>query len=223
MTRPKLSFVPDGPLLNNVLEERRVITELLEEADQKCREAAELRACAIEFESDAATLREDVARRQARMVSLKIRQEPVIVKKDQGSRAGRKGKKKHVMKTAAGQKKITGARPERMNARKKRHEHDVDPNNDPISGAPIAPSTEKTAVWLPTRSYGTRRDSGAAYSKAYVLLPGELPMMCGGVLTTIDHPNFDASQLLHIETQVHLRSQEEHAAESCQFITADED
>jgi hypothetical protein len=127
------------------------------------------------------------------------------------------------MKTGAEQKKITGTRPGRMNDGEKRHEDDVDLNNDPISGAPIAPSNEQTAVWLLRGIYGARCDSGAAYSKAYALLPGELPMMSGGVLTTIDHPNFDASQLLHIETHIHLRSKEQDAAESRQFITAEED
>jgi hypothetical protein len=82
MTRSKSRFVHDRPLLNTALEEQRVISQLLKEADQKSREAAELRTCATELEGDAATMREDAARRQARMSSLKIKQKAVIVEKD---------------------------------------------------------------------------------------------------------------------------------------------
>lgn len=58
-------MVPDKDLLSKMAEVQQIIASSLADADQKSSEAAQLRACADEFEDDAAALRKVAVKYQA--------------------------------------------------------------------------------------------------------------------------------------------------------------
>jgi hypothetical protein len=190
-------------------EDMRFITQLLNDADTKTQEAEDLRACANECEADAASLRKRATDYQAGMSKARLK---ALRKVNGAGMVEQRGKAKDTLKTRPARKAD------------KRGQRGSDQTIDPNLGAPAAPPNQETTNLLPSGSHA-RRHSGIAYSQAYTLQPSEEPLMSGGVLTTIDHPNFDCAQLRLVETHVYETSEGRDAAVARrrQFITEEED